>query len=128
MQWKIIMSEIDQIPKWVTAHYEYNGGANLQNDTDTPVDGHYVDDVGDEIYVVNSRYHRTDGPAVILNDGSKEWLHYGLMHRADGPARIRPSGDIYWFYEGVHYEYDQYVKVAKWTSDQIIHFKLTGGL
>jgi hypothetical protein len=30
--------------------------------------------------------HRTDGPAIEWNNGSKEWFINGNLHREDGPA------------------------------------------
>lgn len=34
------------------------------------------------------RFHRDDGPAQILPDGTHRWFHHGLLHRTDGPAVV----------------------------------------
>jgi hypothetical protein len=62
----------------------------------SPGDIYYTDD--------EWRLHRTIGPAVIKQNGTKMWYKDGLRHREDGPAAIifgkskQPSH--YWFYEG----------------------------
>jgi hypothetical protein len=47
--------------------------------------------------------HRTDGPAIEWNDGSKEWYINGKRHREDGPA-IEFDGDHKsWYLNGKKY-------------------------
>jgi len=47
--------------------------------------------------------HREDGPAVIFNNGKKEWWINGKRHREDGPAIEFPNGDEMWALEGRYY-------------------------
>src|SRR5690348_15251732 len=37
-------------------------------------------------YILDGKYHRTDGPAVINNKGTEYWYFKGELHRSDGPA------------------------------------------
>ena len=46
---------------------------------------------------MNGERHRTDGPAVITNDGYQAWFINGLPHRSDGPAIVRQNGDKEWW-------------------------------
>lgn len=56
---------------------------------------------GDELWIYSgSRFHREDGPAVILADGTEMWWQYDNLHRADGPAIMRPGGNMEWWYNG----------------------------
>ena len=48
----------------------------------------------------NNKLHREDGPAVIRNNGSKEWYKNGRLHRDDGPAIIHSDGDKLWYKNG----------------------------
>jgi hypothetical protein len=66
------------------------------------------DDAGNVRYTQWWRFgklHRTDGPAIILADGSEEWYLDGIRHRVGGPAFTRrdSSGEIIveqWFTDG----------------------------
>ena len=52
--------------------------------------------------------HRTDGPAVEYNSGSKEWYINGKLHREDGPA-IEYSVDIkLWYLNGINYTEEEF--------------------
>ena len=47
---------------------------------------------------LNTKLHRTDGPAVTYKDGSQGWYVNGKRHREDGPAIIRADGTTkQWF-------------------------------
>ena len=52
--------------------------------------------------------HRTDGPAVIHPDGSKQWYINGQLHREDGagPASIDSDGTKKWYKHGVLHRED----------------------
>ena len=65
--------------------------------------GHYIDGDGDEVYVQNGKYHRTDGPAIIFANefDSVGWRLYGMP-----------------------YTFDNYVIEAEWTDEQIVEWKL----
>jgi len=45
-------------------------------------------------------YHRLDGPAVEMADGSKSWYIDGKRHRIDGPAIEYANGDKSWYIDG----------------------------
>lgn len=44
--------------------------------------------------------HREDGPALIMNDGTKFWYRNGLWHRENGPAVEWANGHKEWWIEG----------------------------
>jgi len=41
----------------------------------------------------DGKFHRDDGPALILISGQKSWYQNGKLHREDGPAIQYPEGD-----------------------------------
>ena len=47
--------------------------------------------------------HRTDGPAIEWNSGSKEWYINGERHREDGPAIEYLTSDREWWINGKEY-------------------------
>jgi len=51
--------------------------------------------------MLGGRFHRTDGPARIREDGTREWWIEGKRHRADGPAIEYANGDREWWRNGV---------------------------
>ena len=59
----------------------------------------YTDDSG--------KLHRTDGPAVIWNNGNLAWYEYGKLHRVDGPAQI-VNGHEHYYYGGNHLNEKEY--------------------
>jgi len=51
--------------------------------------------------------HREDGPALILEDGSKEWYINGQLHRVDGPAVVDKGVDYEaWYIHGKRHRKD----------------------
>lgn len=46
------------------------------------------------------KFHRTDGPAIELLNGSKFWYLNGKLHRVDGPAVEWTGGTKSWYIEG----------------------------
>ena len=61
---------------------------------------------GETRYVLNGKWHRKDGPALIFTDGSKYWYLNGRCHREDGPAAIWPDGTKEWFLDGLRHRED----------------------
>jgi hypothetical protein len=53
-------------------------------------------------YCKHGKTHRTDGPAVMYDDGDMFWYQYGLIHRTDDPAIIYNTGSQYWYIRGKH--------------------------
>ena len=58
----------------------------------------------------NGQYHRTDGPAIIYDNGIKEWYKDGKRHRINGPAFIGLNGTKSWWIEGENYTEHQFNK------------------
>jgi len=55
-----------------------------------------------KVYIYNNnlpinKLHREDGPAIIWNNGSKEWYINGVRHRTNGPAVIVPGYYKEWY-------------------------------
>ena len=53
-----------------------------------------------EHWVSKNKPHREDGPAIIWDDGGKEYYLNGERHREDGPAQEYPDGSEYWYLHG----------------------------
>ena len=49
----------------------------------------------------NWQYHREDGPALIMPNGSCVWYKNGEYHREDGPAIEYANGHKQWWVNGV---------------------------
>lgn len=49
---------------------------------------------------IRGQTHRTDGPAIIYNSGTREWWENGKRHREDGPAVIWGDGNNEWYANG----------------------------
>jgi len=58
-----------------------------------------VTELGDKVWLLNGKLHRTDGPAVEKPNGQKEWFINGRRHRADGPAIEHPNGGVEWHFK-----------------------------
>ena len=91
------------------AHHDpgLNGPDNVEGAAD--VDNHFgsVDESdgssGDGIsaHYVGGRLHRTDGPALVMPDGTEKWFFEGRLHRSDGgPAVATGDGSLYWYRDG----------------------------
>jgi hypothetical protein len=66
--------------------------------------GYNIDANSDRvIWWLNGKRHRTDGPAVIWEDGDQWWLLNDNPHRTDGPAIIRANGTQIWYLNGQVY-------------------------
>ena len=51
-------------------------------------------------YNKDGQLHRTEGPAVIWWNDTKEWYQKGLRHRTDGAAIERVNGYKEWWLNG----------------------------
>jgi hypothetical protein len=58
-------------------------------------------DNGFKEWYLNGKRHREDGPAIIWENGTKKWYLNGKLHREDGPAVIYSDGSQYWWKNGV---------------------------
>jgi hypothetical protein len=77
-------------------------------------------DDGGKCWYQNGKRHRVDGPAIIRTDGYKAWYLNGRRHRVDGPAIEYVSGDNLWFLNGHNYEFDEFIKVARKTTEEAV--------
>jgi hypothetical protein len=50
--------------------------------------------------------HREDGPAIVWEDGSKEWWINDELHRLDGPAIEYSNGTKCWYINGKRHRVD----------------------
>jgi hypothetical protein len=55
---------------------------------------------GTQVWYLDDRLHRTDGPARIYPSGTQSWWQNGRRHREDGPALVRPDGHHEWWVNG----------------------------
>ena len=51
-------------------------------------------------YNAQVQLHRVHGPAVMHENGKREWWQAGILHRVDGPAVERPDGFRSWWQNG----------------------------
>ena len=49
----------------------------------------------------NGKFHKDDGPAIIVNDGTKYWYRNGILHRENGPAIEWANGTKEWYQNGL---------------------------
>jgi len=54
-----------------------------------------------QVWYLNGKLHREDGPAAIDPNGTKRWYLNGKRHREDGPAEIHADGSKRWYLNGV---------------------------
>jgi hypothetical protein len=71
---------------------------------------------GTQAWCLNGQYHREDGPAVIYPDGSQAWWLNGKRHREDGPAVIYPNGYQAWWLNGKQIT----LKITNWANERNI--------
>ena len=70
----------------------------------TPV--HKVLKDGTEVWELNGKLHREDGPAVIRPDGYQAWYLNGKRHRVGGPAITNYVGTQAWFMNDNYHRVD----------------------
>jgi hypothetical protein len=54
-------------------------------------------DNGTKEWWIDGRRHREDGPAIEWSNNTKEWYQNGHLHREDGPAIERVGGTKFWY-------------------------------
>lgn len=82
---------------------------------DIPPYGAYVATYPDGIkcWIVDGKYHRTDGPAVLSGDGKEYyWYKYNMLHRIGGPAGVKGNVEKY-FIDGNEYTPHEYWSTLK---------------
>jgi len=55
-----------------------------------------INDDGVVRYILDGKFHRKDGPAMIDARNNKYWFLHGKRHREDGPAFERCDGPNEW--------------------------------
>jgi hypothetical protein len=68
---------------------------------------------GTMIWLVNNKYHRENGPAIVRVNGSKEYWINGNMHRTDGPAFFGQFYRTKWYVNNI----DITEGVQEWLSN-----------
>lgn len=53
-----------------------------------------------EIWHIDGKLHREDGPVKDYANGYKVWYKKGVLHREDGPTIIMADGTEYWYKNG----------------------------
>ena len=86
------------------------------------------------VWRLDSKYHRTDGPAFIGVNGFRAWFLNGIRHRTDGPAVIWANGNQEWYLNGRQYTESEWhtacdhllqnPDITHAVSEQILHQNL----
>ena len=58
-------------------------------------------DYGSKFWYQYGKLHRTDGPSAEWCDGTKIWHRNNVIHRTDGPAIENADGTKEWYINGV---------------------------
>ena len=61
----------------------------------------------------NGEPHKEDGPAIELNNGTKEWCVNGNRHREDGPAIESKTGSKSYYLNGIRYSFEEWDRLRK---------------
>jgi hypothetical protein len=71
-------------------------------------------------------FHREDGPAIVWDDGTKQWFNNGVLHRLNGPAVTWHMGEE-WIVNGKRnrtdgpaIDWDDGTK-EWWVNDHYVH-------
>lgn len=64
-------------------------------------------------WYLNGVRHRNNGPALYLLNESEVWYQYGEKHRENGPAIQYQSGHKKWFLEDVEYTEEEFFCILK---------------
>jgi hypothetical protein len=68
---------------------------------------------GTQVWQMNDKLHREDGPAIECADGYKAWYLNGKLHREDGPAVVWADGNKAWYLYGVMIDEEVFLKRSK---------------
>lgn len=74
--------------------------------------------------------HREDGPAIIMQNGTKYWYCRGYLHREDGPAIINVFGEPpQWYLNGQNMQnFEEYVQLLGRNEELISYYLLKYGI
>lgn len=70
------------------------------------------------------RLHRTDGPAVILPDGEKQWYLHGMLHNKQGPAIASPGHPPSWYIRNKKMTFQEWLKYTTLSNEEITLLQL----
>lgn len=85
---------------------------------------YYIDGVSDT-FDLKRILHRTDGPAVEMTKGGKQWFLEGKRHRENGPAIEYSTGDKEWYLHGkLHREDGPAIEYDNGNNSWWLHGKL----
>lgn len=76
---------------------------------------------GTKEWRINDLLHRKNGPAVEYPDGRKEWWIKGYLHREDGPAVECSNGDVQWFILGKELNPEKYIHLKRCKYPNLIN-------
>ena len=94
----------------------YKKGTYIFHREDGPAIEHFD---GDTSWLINGKYHRTDGPAKDwVSDGYKAWFVNGKCHRTDGPAIEYADGDKEWYINGERLSPEKETILNKWWNNK----------
>jgi len=79
-------------------------------------DGPAVIDGKRQTWYLNGKRHRTDGPAIISGEYQVWWVN-GKMNRTDGPAYIDGKFRA-WYLNGVKYQFDEWLDKINATPEE----------
>lgn len=78
--------------------------------------------------VKSALMHRVGGPAMITGNGTKIWLHRGLLDRNDGPAREWNNGENEWWIKGDETRtYSDFQRLSGCSDGDILLLKIKYG-
>lgn len=79
---------------------------------------------GTKEWWIHDQLHREDGPAIEWADGSKEWCIHNRLHREDGPAVEESNGHKAWYIRGRNVSsWNEFQHEAKLSDTQIQQLK-----
>ena len=61
--------------------------------------------------------HRTHGPAIVWQDGTKCWYLDGKLHRSDGPAIVYQNAVESWYLNGTFLSKEQWAQHMRCKRD-----------
>ena len=90
-----------------------------ETDPEKIPNGQWIDGFGREVWIKDGGWHRTDGPAVIKQNGAQAWCFEGKYHRIDGPAITWADGVMHWcIHDNRYYSFEAWLKANNEITDK----------
>lgn len=85
-----------------------------------------IDQAGTQTWITETGIsHRSDGPAIIWNDGSFFWYNDGIVTCENGPAvYYATTKKFHWFFRGINYYFDEWCCILDKSEEDILFLKL----